>query len=322
MDKITVQEKNEFIKGHNEKYSSKGFCTKAIHVGQPADTFYGSVNMPIHMSSTYAQTDCATPFYNYDYGRGGNPTREALESCIASLENAQYGLVAGSGLGITMLVTHLLKTGDHILLCDDVYGGIARFFKRIAEPIYGMESDYVDLDDLDNIKAGIKDNTKLLWIESPTNPLLKCYDIKAISEICKENNLIFVVDNTFMTPYNQTPLDLGADIVMHSVTKYLGGHSDVVMGALATNNKELYDRLYFYLYAVGPATSPMDCYLVLRSLKTLAVRMEQINKNGLAVAEFLEKSDKIDRVYYPLLESHKYYEVHKKQAKGGAGIVT
>lgn len=322
MEKITVEEKNAHLIGHNEKYSTKGFSTKAIHVGQPPDAFYGSVNMPIHMSSTFAQTDCSAPFYNFDYGRGGNPTREALESVIASLENAKYGLVAGSGLAATMLVTHLLKAGDHILAVDDVYGGTGRFFRRIAGPVYGMESSFVDMTDLEFVRNSFQENTKLVWLETPTNPLLKCFDIQAISEICKEKGVIFVVDNTFMTPYNQQPLDLGADIVVHSATKYLGGHSDVVMGAIATNNKDLFDQLYFFLYAIGPATSPMDCYLVLRSLKTLSVRMEQIGKNALAVAQFLENHDKIDMVYYPMLESHKYHEVHKKQAKGGAGIIS
>lgn len=322
MENITVQQKNDHLASHNEKYESKGFCTKAIHVGQPPDSFYGSVNIPIHMSSTYAQTDCATPFYNYDYGRGGNPTREALESVIASLENGKHGLVAGSGLGATMLITHLLKTGDHILLVDDVYGGTGRYFRRIAEPVYGMHSDFIDMADLELVKESFKENTKLLWLETPTNPLLKCFDIKAIAEICKEKDVIFVVDNTFMTPYNQKPLDLGADIVVHSATKYLGGHSDVVMGAIVTNSKDLFDKLYFNLYAIGPATSPMDCYFVLRSLKTLAIRMERINKNALEVAEFLEKSEKVETVYYPMLPSHKYHEIHTKQATGGSGVIS
>lgn len=322
MDKLTAEDRNDHIKNHNEKYSVKGYETRAIHMGQPADPVYGSVNMPIHMSSTYAQTDCATPFYNYDYGRGGNPTREALETVIASLENGKYGLVAGSGLGICMLITHLLKSGDHILCVDDVYGGTGRYFNKIAVPIYNMKTTLVDMSVLDNITDAITEDTKLLWLETPTNPLLKCFDIQAIGEICKQHDIIFVVDNTFMTSVNQKPLDHGADIVMQSVTKYLGGHSDVVMGALITNNKELYDRLYFNLYAIGPATSPMDCYLVLRSIKTLSIRMERINKNGLAVAEYLEQSDKVDKVYYPMLPSHKYYEIHSKQATGGAGIVS
>jgi cystathionine gamma-lyase len=322
MEKATVEQKNEFLKDHNNKYSDKGFSTKAIHVGQPPDNFYGSINMPIHMSSTFAQTDCAQPFFNYDYGRGGNPTREALESCIASLENAKYGLVAGSGLGCTFLITHLLKTGDHILSVDDVYGGTGRYWRQVAVPTYGMEVDFIDMTDLDFVRESIKENTKIVWVETPTNPLLKCFDIKAISEICKEKNVILVVDNTFMTAYNQKPLDLGADIVMQSVTKYLGGHSDVVMGAVCTNNKDIFDKLYFSLYAIGPATSPFDCYLILRSLKTLGIRMEAIGKNAMACAEFLESNDKIERVYYPGLESHPYHEVHKKQSTGNAGIIS
>ena len=322
MEKATVEEKVEFLAKHNEKYAEKGYSTKAIHIGQPPDSFYGSVNMPIHMSSTFAQTDCSEPYYTFDYGRGGNPTREALESCIASLENGKHGLVAGSGLGCTFLITHLLKTGDHILAVDDVYGGTGRYFRSVAAPTYGMEVDFIDMSDLDFVRENIKENTKLLWVETPTNPLLKCFDIQAISEICKEKNITMVVDNTFMTSYNQKPLDLGADIVVQSVTKYLGGHSDVVMGALVTNDKELYEKLYFNLYAIGPATSPFDCYLVLRSLKTLAIRMEQIGKNALACAEFLEGHEKVERVFYPGLESHPYHEVHKKQATGNAGIIS
>jgi cystathionine gamma-lyase len=322
MEKATVEEKNEYLNKYNAKYDDKGFATKAIHYGQPPDAFYGSVNVPIHMSSTFAQSDAAVPFFNYDYGRGGNPTREALESCIASLENGKHGLVAGSGLGATFLIVHLLKTGDHILSVDDIYGGTGRYFRQVAVPTYGMEVDFIDMTDLDFVRESIKENTKMVWLETPTNPLLKCFDIQAIAEICKEKNLILVVDNTFMTPYNQKPLDLGADIVVQSVTKYLGGHSDVVMGAIATSNKDLYDKLYFNLYAIGPATSPFDCYLVLRSIKTLGIRMEQIGKNAMACAEFLEKHDKVETVYYPGLPSHKYHEVHKKNATGNAGIVT
>jgi cystathionine gamma-lyase len=322
MDKLTAQDRNEHIINHNLHYSEKGFDTRAIHMGQPPDAIYGSVNMPIHMSSTFAQTDCATPFYNYDYGRGGNPTREALETVIASLENAKYGLVAGSGLGIVMLITHMLKSGDHILCVDDVYGGTGRYFQKIAEPVYNMKTTLIDMTDLDSITEAITEDTKLLWLETPTNPLLKCFDIKAISEICKKHDIIFVVDNTFMTSVNQRPLDHGADIVMQSVTKYMGGHSDVVMGALATNNKDLFDKCFFNLYAIGPATSPMDCYLVLRSLKTLSIRMEKIGKNALAIAEFLEQNTKVEKVYYPMLPSHKFYDIHKKQATGGAGIIS
>ena len=320
--KWTPEERNKHMEEANGKYADKGFETRAIHAGQPPDSFYGSVNMPVHFTSTYAQTDCAVPYYNYDYSRGGNPTREALESCLASLENAKHGLVAGSGLGVAMLITHLFKSGDHIVCVDDVYGGTGRYFRKIAEPVYNMKTTFVDMSDLQNIKDAIQDNTKLLWLETPTNPLLKCFDIKAISEICKEKDIVFVVDNTFMTPYNQKPLDLGADIVMHSVTKYLGGHSDLVMGAACTNDQDLFDRLNFNLYAIGPNVGPMDCYLVLRSLKTLKVRMEEIGKNALQVAEYLEKSDKVEAVYYPMLPSHKYYEIHKAQATGGAGIVS
>ena len=221
-----------------------------------------------------------------------------------------------------MLITHALKSGDHILCVDDIYGGIGRYFRQIAEPVYKMTTDFIDMTDLDLVKSSIKENTKILWLETPTNPLLKCFDIKGISEICKERNIMLIVDNTFMTSYNQKPLELGADIVMNSVTKYIAGHSDIVMGCLATNDKDLYDRLYFNLYSIGPNTSPMDCYFVLRSIKTLSIRMDKINSNALALAEHLEKSDKVDQVYYPMLPSHKYYETHKKQATGGAGVIS
>ena len=322
MESVTKSMKKDHIDDYNEKYNDKGFSTKAIHVGQPPDAFYGSVNIPVHLTSTYAQKDCADPYYLYDYGRGGNPTRNALESCLASLENGEYGLITSSGLAATMLVTHLLKSGDHVLLVDDVYGGTGRYFRRIAIPTYGMEASFIDMSDLDYVRENIKENTKVIWLETPTNPLLKCFDIQAISEICKEKNVLLVVDNTFMTPYNQQPLNLGADIVVHSATKYIGGHSDIVMGALITNNKDIYDKLYFLLYAIGPIPSPFDCYLACRSLKTLPVRMKQIGENALAWAKFLEGHSKVEKVYYPYLESHPSYEVHKKQAKSGAGVIS
>lgn len=221
-----------------------------------------------------------------------------------------------------MIVTHLLKSGDHVLLGDDVYGGTGRYFRRIAVPTYGMEASFIDMTDIDFLRENIKENTKLIWAETPTNPLLKCFDIKAISEVCKEKNIILVVDNTFMTPYNQKPLDLGADIVIHSATKYLGGHSDLVMGAILTNNKEMYDKLFFLLYSIGSTPSPFDCYLVCRSLKTLSIRMEKIGQNALSIAKYLEAHPMIEKVYYPFLESHSSYEIHKKQAKSGAGVIS
>ena len=239
-------------------YEDKGFSTKAIHYGQPPDPFYGSLNVPIHLTSTYAQRDCADPFYKFDYGRGGNPTREALESWLASLENGKYGLATSSGVSSIMLVIHLLKSGDHVIVAEDLYGGTTNYLNKYAVGTYAMEVSYIDMSDHNLLKESIKSNTKLVWIESPTNPLLKWFDINAISEICKEHNLIFVVDNTFMSPYNQKPLDLGADIVMHSCTKYLGGHADIIMGALITSNKDIYEKLYFLLYAIGSTPSPFD----------------------------------------------------------------
>lgn len=322
MESITKDDKKEYHEKYNEKYEEKGFATRSIHVGQPPEFMYGSVNVPIHMSSTYAQYDCADPYYTFDYGRCGNPTRAALESVVASLENAKYGMVGSSGLAMTFLIVHLLKSGDHILSVDDIYGGTGRYFRRIACPTYGMEVDFIDMTDLELVKSSIKENTRMLWLETPTNPLLKVFDIKAIGEICKEHNLIYVVDNTFMSPYFQKPLDLGADLVIHSASKYFGGHSDIIMGMIMTNNDEYYEKLNFLLYAVGPNSSPFDCYLVLRSCKTLSVRMKQIGENALAVAEFLEKHEKVEKVYYPFLPSHKYYDTHVKQATGGGGVIS
>ena len=291
-------------------------------MGQPPDSFYGSINVPIHMSSTFIMNDCDSPYFRYFYSRLGNPTRESLETWIASLESGKYGLATSSGLSAIMLITHLLTSGDHMLICDDVYGGTYTYFSKIATKKYGMEVSFIDMTDLDLLKSSIKDNTKMVLIETPTNPLLKWIDIKAVSEIWQERGLIFVVDNTFMSPYNQRPLELGADIVLHSATKYLGGHADVIMGAIVTNNKDFYDELYFLLYSIGSIPSPFDCYLVLRSLKTLSIRMKQIGDNGLQVAKYLQSHPMVEKVYYPFLETHKYYEVHKKQAKSGAGVIS
>ena len=274
------------------------------------------------MSSTFVMNDWDSPYYKSFYSRFGNPTRESLETCIASLEGGKYGLTTSSGMSAIMLIAHLLDSGDHIILVDDIYGGTYTYFSNIASKKYGMESSFIDLTDLELLKRTIKDNTKMVLIETPTNPLLKWLDIKAISDIWKEKNLIFVVDNTFMSPYNQLPLEHGADIVMHSATKYLGGHADVIMGAIVTNNKDYYDQMNFLLGCIGSIPSPFDCYLVLRSLKTLSIRMKQIGENGLQVAKFLQSHPMVEEVYYPYLETHKYYEVHKKQAKSGAGVIS
>lgn len=294
-----------YLDAHNKKYEKTGFATKAIHVGQPPDAFYGSVNMPIHMTSTYAQVDAAVPYYKFDYTRGGNPTREALEHCMASLEGAKYALSTSAGLATNLMVAHMCKSGDHILACDDVYGGTGRYFRTSAVAVYNMQADFVDMTDLKLVEKAIKKNTKVVWLESPTNPLLKVFDIRAIAKICKKKGAVLVVDNTFQSPVFQNPLALGADIVVHSATKYLAGHSDVVMGFLCTNSKELFDKLNFSAFSIGPVPSPFDCYLVMRSLKTLKIRMKAINENALAIAKYLEsRKDKVERVYYPGLKSH------------------
>lgn len=322
MESITKSDKIEYHDKHNEAFKDKAFATRSIHMGQPPEFMYGSVNVPIHMSSTYAQHDWADPYYLFDYGRWGNPTRDALEKVVASLENAKYALIGTSGVAMTSLILHLLKSGDHFLWVDHVYAGNLKYFDEIACPTYGFKFDSVDMSDLELLKSSIKESTKLLWLESPTNQQLKIYDIKAIADIWKEHNIISVIDNTLLTPYFQKPLDLGIDIVVHSASKYFGGHSDIIMGMVMTNNDEFYTQLNFLLYAIGMNSSPFDCYLVLRSCKTLSLRMEQIGKNALAVAQFLETHEHVQKVNYPNLPSHKNYEIQLKQATGGGGVVS
>ena len=317
-----LEGKKKYLDDHEEKYADKGFSTRAIHAGQPPDQFYGSVNTPIHLTSTYAQVDAATPYFEFDYSRCGNPTRASLETQIASLEGGKHALAFSSGLSSNLIICHLLKHGDHVIIGDDVYGGTGRFFRECAEKVYGMEVTFLDTSDLSKLEGAIKENTKLVWLESPTNPLLKVTDIAAVAEITKPKDILLVVDNTFQTPYFQQPLSLGADIVVHSGTKYLAGHSDVVIGFAIMNNTEVYQKMFYLTYSIGPVPGPFDCYLVQRSLKTLAIRMEAINKNAQHIAEWLETQDKIERVLYPGLESHPQYELAKKQTKGNGGIVT
>lgn len=256
----------------------------------------------------------------YDYSRSGNPTRQSFEECIAACENAKYGLAFGSGLATLMTITHMLKSGDEVVSVDDVYGGTRRYFTRIASN-FDLKFSFVDMSTLDDLKKAMTDKTKMVWLETPTNPLLKVADIKLVADYVHSRGAFLVVDNTFMSPYFQNPLELGADIVMHSVTKYINGHSDVVMGVLATNNKDFYDKLKFLQYAIGAVPSPFDCFLALRGLKTLHVRMEQHQKNAFAICDFLTKHPKVDRVIYPGLPSHPQHELCKRQMKGFGGMV-
>lgn len=296
------------------------FNTKTIHGGQSPDKAYGAVMPPIYQTSTYAQT---TPggHQGYEYSRSANPTRTALENSLASIENGEYGLAFGSGLAAIDAVIKLLNPGDEVVSTNDLYGGSYRIFKQIFEK-YGITFHFIGMQDAHVIGSYINKNTKLLWVETPTNPMMNVIDIRAIAELAKKNDILLAVDNTFATPYLQTPLDMGADIVMHSATKYLGGHSDVVVGALVVKDKALADKLYFIQNASGAICGPMDSFLTLRGIKTLHVRMQRHCENGRAVAEYLEKHPKIDKVFWPGFESHPNHEIAKSQMNDFGGMVS
>ncbi len=299
------------------------FSTIAVHVGEEPDfSGSGDVVVPIHLSSTFARKDVDKPTGGYEYSRSGNPTRDALEKRLAALEGARYGLAFGSGLAAeTTLLLSLLKKGDHVIGFDDLYGGTKRLFNRTMAS-FGLEFTYVDARQVDAVEGAIRDNTRLIWLESPTNPLMKLCDIRAIAKVAKERGILTVVDNTFMSPYFQRPLDLGANISLHSATKYLGGHSDVVGGAIMLSDEDAYARIKFNQNAVGAVPSPFDCYLVLRGIKTLAVRMERHASNAHKVAEFLEAHPKVQKVYYPGLESHPQHELATRQTSGHGGMIS
>lgn len=296
------------------------FNTKVIHGGQEHDPAYGSVMPPIYQTSTYAQT---TPggHKGYEYSRTHNPTRNALEKAFASIENGKYGLAFGSGLAAIDAVIKLLKPGDEVVSTNDLYGGSFRLFTKIFQD-FGIKFHFIGMQDALNVEAYINENTKLIWVETPTNPMMNIIDIKAVSEIAKRHSILLAVDNTFATPYLQQPLGLGADIVMHSATKYLGGHSDVVMGALVVTDKELADRLYFIQNASGAICGPQDSFLVLRGIKTLHVRMQRHCENGKAVAEYLANHPKIENVYWPGFEDHPNHQIAKSQMKDYGGMIS
>lgn len=296
------------------------FNSKTIHGGQFPDKAYGAVMPPIYQTSTYAQT---TPggHNGYEYSRSANPTRTALENALASIENGKYGLAFGSGLAAIDAVIKLLKSGDEVISTNDLYGGSYRIFKKIFEQ-YGIVFHFVGMQDVSAIEALINENTKLIWVETPTNPMMNIIDIKAVSKLAKRQGILFAVDNTFATPYLQLPLDMGADIVMHSATKYLGGHSDVVLGALVVRDKELADQLYFIQNASGAVCGPMDSFLVLRGIKTLHLRMQRHCENGRAVAEYLSKHPKIEKVFWPGFEDHPNHAVAKEQMKDFGGMIS
>jgi len=296
------------------------FETIAIHEGQKPDPQTGSVIVPIYLTSTYEQTAIGQ-HQGYEYSRTGNPTRQALETALAALEKGKFGLAFASGLAATTTVLSLLKTGDHIIAGDDLYGGTYRLLESVVKN-WGIATTYVDIDHPEEFSQAIQPNTRLIWIETPTNPLLKIIDIAKIAELVQGRNIILVVDNTFASPYFQTPLDHGADIVVHSTTKYLGGHSDIIGGAAIANDQKLYEQLKFYQNAIGAVPSPFDSWLVLRGLKTLAVRMREHEKNALFLAKFLEKHPQVERIYYPGLPSHQEYQLAKSQMSGFGGMIS
>lgn len=296
------------------------FNTKTIHGNQAPDKAYGAVMPPIYQTTTYAQS---TPggHKGYEYSRSANPTRTALENAFASIENGTHGLAFGSGLAAIDAVMKLLKPGDEVIATSDLYGGTYRLFTKIFEG-FGIKFHFVGMENASAIASYVNANTKLIWIETPTNPMMNIIDIKAVAHVSKKHKILLAVDNTFATPYLQQPLDLGADIVMHSATKYLGGHSDVVMGALIVKDKNLAERLYFIQNASGAICGPQDSFLVLRGIKTLHVRMQRHCENGKAVAEYLNTHPKIEKVYWPGFESHPNHNVAKSQMKDFGGMVS
>ena len=297
------------------------FNTKTIHGGQHHEKVTGAVMPPVFQTSTYVQSSPGKPIGDYEYSRAANPTRTALEDALASIENGARGLAFSSGLAATDCLLRMFKAGDEIIAMDDLYGGTYRLFTRLYKDS-GIKFHFVDMNDLDKFQLLINENTKLVWVETPTNPLMKLADIAAIAQITKKHNILFAVDNTFATPYLQKPLDLGADIVMHSATKYLGGHSDVIAGALIIKDKALGEELHFKQFATGATLGPMDSFLVLRGIKTLHLRVQRHCENGEKVAEYLDNHPLVKRVYYPGLASHPFHEIAKKQMTGFGGMVT
>ena len=302
------------------------FETKAIHVGEEPNLKEGGsgdVVVPIHLSSTFARREVEKPTGGYEYSRSGNPTRHTLEKRLAVLENARFGLAFSSGLAAeTVLCMTLLKSGDHVIAFDDLYGGTKRLFNTIFNRNFGVEFSYVDARDKENIKRGIKENTRLIWLETPTNPLMRLCDLKGISGIAREKGILTVVDNTFMSPYFQRPLDFGIDIVVHSTTKYLNGHSDSVGGAIMLSDEDIYNKLKFNQNAIGAILSPFDSYMVLRGIKTLAIRMDRHSQNAIDIARYLESHPKVRNVYYPGLKSHPQFEMARRQMSGFGGMIS
>ncbi len=297
-----------------------GFATRAIHVGQDPDATTGAVIVPIYQTSTYAQK-AVGEHTGYEYSRTDNPTRTALQECLAALEEGKYALAFASGLGATTTLLLMLKAGDHVICGDDVYGGTYRLFDKVFTN-HGLTFDFVDTSDPAQVAAAIRPETKMLWIETPTNPMLKLAPIAQLTRMARERGIWTVVDNTFASPYNQRPLTLGADVVLHSTTKYLGGHSDVVGGAIITSNEQIYERMKFLQNAAGAVPGPFDSWLVLRGLKTLAVRMREHERNAQAVAQLLNEHTAVERVIYPGLPSHPQHALAREQMRGFGGMIS
>ncbi|MBL7882620.1 MAG: cystathionine gamma-synthase [Bacteroidia bacterium] len=297
-----------------------GFGTKAIHAGQEPDPTTGAIMTPIYQTSTYWQESPGN-HKGYAYARGKNPTRTALEKCLAELEGAKYALCFSSGMGAIDAVMKLLRPGDEVITGDDLYGGSYRMFTKVFAP-FGIKFHFIDMKDINEIKKHINANTKMIWLETPTNPTMQIIDIEACANIAKEHKLICAVDNTFASPYLQNPLALGADIVMHSATKYLGGHSDVIMGALCVSDENLYTQLAFIHNSCGATPGPMDSFLVLRGIKTLHIRMERHCANGRKIAEFLKTHPKIDKLYWPGFTDHPNHAIAKKQMRDFGGMIS
>jgi cystathionine beta-lyase len=296
------------------------FGTKAIHAGVAPDPTTGAIMTPIYQTSTYVQS-APGQHKGYEYSRSQNPTRHALEKSLAALENADYGVCFGSGLAAIDAVIKTLRPGDEVISTNDLYGGSYRLFTKIFQD-FGINFHFVSMENIDTLEKHITDKTKLIWVETPTNPMMNIIDIEGAAKIAKKHQVLLCVDNTFSTPYLQNPLDLGADLVMHSLTKYIAGHSDVVMGALATSNKTLADKLYFIQKASGAVPGPQDCFLVLRGIKTLHLRMQRHCENGVSVANFLKNHPKIDKVFWPGFKDHTNHEIARKQMLDFGGMIS
>lgn len=297
------------------------FNTKVIHGGQHHEPATGAVNVPVFLTSTFAQKSPGQLLSGYEYSRGANPTRQALEDSLASIENGARGLAFGSGLAAIDCVLKLLSPGDEVIAVDDLYGGSYRMFTRLFEK-YQLKFTFIGFDNVEELESVITDKTKLIWLETPTNPLMKLVDIKMVADAVKGKDILVAVDNTFATPYIQKPLDLGADIVMHSATKYLGGHSDVIAGALIAKDAELGEKLHFIQFASGGILGPHDSYLVLRGIKTLALRMQRHSDNGFQIAKYLENHSLVDKIFYPGLSSHPQYDLATRQMTEFGGMVS